>query len=598
MPRKSFTTQGARDYKAPPLMVDAGIVASLAACDPMHHTHKNYSLFALAGRSATQRTIARYPPLRLIMISNTYGHPTQRAKPRFLRSLMLISARRVQPWLVPLAIFVLWWVASERHWMSEQILPAPALVWQSAVELAQGELWTHLAISLGRLMLGLVAGVITGAVLGAWLGASHIAERLVLPTFTALAQIPTLAWIPLLMIFLGIGEWLKIAVLIKAVVVPVTLHTLVGVRDAQPTLRELASVMGLSRLSLIRRVIIPATAPSLMAGVRLALSAGWSSLLAVELLASSEGIGYLMVWARQLFMLDIVFVCIVLIGIIGVSMDSGISWIDRRWVFWPHPALAELKPGRHHSTQQWLIPWLLPLALIAVWQAGSWQGWLNPQSMASPGQVVLTLLHGLANGQLPAALGMTLGRTLGGFVLGGTLGVVVGLLLGVSARAQRLLGASLGALRQIAIFAWVPLLTAWFGLGEAAKWAFVAMAAFFPLFIATYRGVAHLPEHLHETSRVLQLTAYKRMRCLILPGAAPAIFSGLRLGMIYAWLGTIGAEYFMPSNGGIGSLMIGAQQLLRSDQIISCMILIGLTGATLNSLGQILEKSATRWRHQ
>lgn len=86
-----------------------------------------------------------------------------------------------------------------------------------------------------------------------------------------------------------------------------------------------------------------------MAGVRLALAAGWTSLLAVELLASSEGIGYLMVWARQLFMLDIVFVCIVVIGLIGVAMDRGIGLLDRRLVHWPHPATAHITRGPRYQ---------------------------------------------------------------------------------------------------------------------------------------------------------------------------------------------------------------------------------------------------------
>ncbi|EED42041.1 sulfate esters transport system permease protein, partial [Enterocytozoon bieneusi H348] len=118
--------------------------------------------------------------------------------------------------------------------MSEQILPPPSLVWSSAVELAGGELWNHLAISLQRLSWGLLAGIGAGALLGAVLGFSARAERLVFPTFSALSQVPTLAWIPLFMVFFGIGETLKLVVLVKAIVVPVTLHTLVGVRDAQP----------------------------------------------------------------------------------------------------------------------------------------------------------------------------------------------------------------------------------------------------------------------------------------------------------------------------------------------------------------------------
>ncbi len=143
----------------------------------------------------------------------------------------------------------------------------------------------------------------------------------------------------------------------------------------------------------------------------------------------------------------------------------------------------------------------------------------------------------------------------------------------------------------------MPLITAWFGLGEWAKAVFVALAAFFPLFIATQRSVATLSPQLTEAAQVLRLSLWQRLRKLVLPGAAPGIFAGLRLSLIYAWLGTLGAEYFMPSNGGIGSLMIGAQQLLQMDVIMAGMLLVGATGALINLLGQRLETRATRWRN-
>ncbi|MCY1178633.1 putative aliphatic sulfonates transport permease protein SsuC [compost metagenome] len=211
--------------------------------------------------------------------------------------------------------------------------------------------------------------------------------------------------------------------------------------------------------------------------------------------------------------------------------------------------------------------------------------------------MLATAYSGLLDGSLLGALGTSVGRALGGLVLGGSLGFGFGVLLGLSHVAERFLGPSLAGLRQIAIFAWVPLLTAWFGLGELAKWVFVGLAAFFPLFIATQRSVANLSPQLAEAAQVLRLNFWQRLRRLVLPGAAPGIFAGLRLGLIYAWLGTIGAEYFMPSGGGIGSLMIGAQQLLRMDLIMSSMLLIGLTGALLNHIGQYLEQRATQWRH-
>ncbi len=348
---------------------------------------------------------------------------------------------------------------------------------------------------------------------------------------------------------------------------------------------------------LIRRLVLPAALPAFMAGVRLALAAGWTSLLAVELLASSEGIGYLMVWARQLFMLDIVFVCIVVIGVLGVVMDRGIGWLDRQWVHWPHPATAQIRRGPRYEGWQRLQPWLLPLLLLALWQAASQQGWVDPNILVSPWAVLQTTLAGGLDGSLTTALGKSLGRALGGLLLGGSLGFAVGLWLGLSRRSERLLGPTLSALRQIAIFAWVPLLTAWFGLGELAKWVFIALAAFFPLFIATQRSVLNLSPQLREAAQVLRLNLWQRLRRLVLPGAASGIFAGLRLSLIYAWMGTLGAEYFMPSNGGIGSLMIGAQQLLRMDLIMSGMLLVGLTGAALNLIGQRIETRATCWRH-
>ncbi|MCO1695902.1 ABC transporter permease [Pseudomonas aeruginosa] len=534
-------------------------------------------------------------------IDKTLSPAWSRPLPRLAPPPSAAFARRLGdgllPWLLPLGLALLWWVASHRHWMSAQVLPTPELVWQSARELLAGELWSELAISLRRLAWGLLAGVASGAALGAWLGFSPRAERLVFPTFSALAQIPTLAWIPLFMLFFGIGELLKLVVLVKAVVVPVTIHTLVGVRDAQPKLREAAAVLRLPPRLLVWRLILPAALPAFLTGLRLALAQGWTSLLAVELLASSEGIGYLMVQGRQLFMLDIVFVCILIIGLVGVGMDRAIQWLDRRLLHWPQAATGEFRrrpPGRGWQRLQ---VWLPPLALLLLWQSASSAEWVNPAILASPLEVARATWSGALDGSLPGALFDSLKRTLGGLLLGGGLGFLGGLLLGLWRPAERFFGPTFAALRQVAIFAWVPLLTAWFGLGEPAKLTFVAIAAFFPLLLATQRGIASLPPSLGEAARVLRLGPWRRLLRLVLPGAAPSVFAGLRLALIYAWLGTIGAEYFMPSDGGIGSLMIGAQQLFRMDLIGAGMLLVGLTGALLNALGQRIEARATRWRH-
>lgn len=502
-------------------------------------------------------------------------------------------SRAALPLMVPLCVLALWWLASHLHWMSPLILPGPAQVLAAACELGSQDLPRQVLTSLRRLAVGWLIGSLAGIGLGAWMGSSLRAQRLLLPTFLGLAQVPTLAWIPLLMACLGIGEALKLVVLVKAVIVPVCLHTLAGVRDAQPRLREVALVLRLSAWQRWRWLYTPAALPAILAGVRLGLSSGWASLLAVELLASSEGLGYLMVWARQMFMLDIVFVCIACVGVLGLCMDTALAHLERRWLFWPSPELDALRPAAACAWQGAV----LPLALLSFWVLGSRLGWAGPNLLPPPAQALATLWSGISNGTLPTAMAISLARSATGLLLGGSCGVACGALLGLLPAAQRLFGGSLGALRQVAIFAWVPLLTAWFGLGEASKVAFVALACFFPMLVATQRGLAQRSVQLEEAARALRLGRWRQLRILWLSAAAPSLFAGLRVALIYAWLGTLGAEYFMPSNGGIGALMIGAEQLLRMDQILAAMLLISLAGAALGKLGHTLEHAATAWRY-
>ncbi|MET0533279.1 MAG: ABC transporter permease subunit [Steroidobacter sp.] len=492
-------------------------------------------------------------------------------------------------------MFVLWWLASRYEWMPQQILPEPALVWQAAVDLATQDLFVNLWISLRRLLWGLAGGIAAGVVLGALMGASRVIRQIIYPTFFALIQIPTLAWLPLFMIVFGIGEALKLAVIVKAVIVPVAIHTLAGIDDTQPKLREVAAALRLPWSVRLRTLVIPAGLPAFITGLRLALAQAWVSLLAVELLASSEGIGYLMVWGRQLFMLDIVFVCIIVIALVGWVMDRGIQTFDRVLIRWPRAATPELTWSRSKGYAR-LLPWLLPLTLLVMWQWASTRGIVDPNLLPAPTTVLAELRVGLLDGTLLNALSHSFARALAGLLLGGGIGVTLGLLLGMSRAMDRLLGPTLATLRQVAVFAWVPLITAWVGIGEPAKVTFVALAAFFPMFVAAHHGVVNRSAQLDEAARALRLSHGLKLRVLILPGAAAAIFAGLQLGLTYAWLGAIGSEYFMRSGPGIGGLMINAQQLARMDIVIGAMVLIGLSGALLRRLGEAIETRSTRWR--
>ncbi|MEK1904803.1 MAG: ABC transporter permease [Pseudomonas sp.] len=502
--------------------------------------------------------------------------------------------------LVPLALLLIWSLASSERWMPQQILPPPTRVWQTALGLWHSGALAQLWVSLALLAKGLLFGVLGGVLIGVAMGLSRRAEDIIAPSFYAFAQIPSLAWIPLLIVYLGIGDGLKLFLIFKAVVVPIAVHVQTGVRDVSPQLRESAAVLRLPGYLRFWRLTLPATLPALLTGLRLGLTAAWMTLIAVELLASSEGIGYLMVWGRQLFQLDLVFACIIIIGLTGWLMDRGIQALDGALIRWPRPALAA---HARHTPQQgwdWLATqarrWAIPLLILWGWGALVGSGKVNPAILPSPLGILRTGWAELLNGTLSAALGWSLLRSLLGLLLGSAVGIAVGLLLGLFRPLERLFSPSLAAFRQVALFAWVPLITAWAGIYDFAKVVFIALAAFLPVYLATWRGVANRSAQLDEVADTLRLSFAQRLWRLILPGAVPSIFAGLRLALIYAWLGSLGAEYFMNSGIGIGSYMVGAQQKFEMAKVFAGMVLVGVLGALLAALGQRLEQSASRWR--
>ncbi len=190
------------------------------------------------------------------------------------------------PWLMPAFFLLLWYVAAYARWMPEQILPAPGVVADTALSLLRADLLGQWAFSLRHLALGLLLGAIIGTVLGALFGLVPGAARRVEPLFYALAQIPTLGWIPLFMVLFGIDNGLKLAVIIKSTIVPLTLNTQQAVASVPEALSEAGKVMHFSRWQRLRWLVIPASLPGWFTGLRLALSQAWVSLIVVELLAS------------------------------------------------------------------------------------------------------------------------------------------------------------------------------------------------------------------------------------------------------------------------------------------------------------------------
>lgn len=264
-------------------------------------------------------------------ISETSGH----AGPRFSWPSRKRIGIGLTAFILPLALLVLWWVASDRGWLAEQILPSPVFVYETARDMIlSGEILYHTAVSLRRVVIGFAIGAALGLSLGVAMGLSERVEDYVKPLFLAFAQIPTLGWIPLLMLLVGIDETLKIIVIAKGALVPMALNTFTGIRNVSPRYLEVGHALRFSRWQRLRLIVLPGAVPSIFTGIRYGLTHSWTSLVGVELLASSEGLGYLLVWGRQMFWLDTVIVAMIAIGLVGFIMDKSLNNTEtliQRW---------------------------------------------------------------------------------------------------------------------------------------------------------------------------------------------------------------------------------------------------------------------------
>ncbi|MDR1660993.1 MAG: ABC transporter permease [Azoarcus sp.] len=237
--------------------------------------------------------------------------------------------------LFPLALLGLWQAAHYQEWLPPQILPSPQQTWETFWDLTRnGDLAANLWISLERVAWSVVAGGGIGLAIGFAIGLSPRAKAYLYPGFEVFAQFPVIGWIPLLMLFLGIDEALKIVAISLAVAPPVLINTYKGILDIPGALLEVGQVYAFSRRQTLLRIVIPAALPAIFSGIRQGLMQAWLSLIFVELLASSEGLGYLMHWARQVMQLDIVFAAIVVIGLIGFLLDWSLRRAESYFDSW------------------------------------------------------------------------------------------------------------------------------------------------------------------------------------------------------------------------------------------------------------------------
>lgn len=237
--------------------------------------------------------------------------------------------------LAPGVILVIWQMASNMGLINGTILPSPAKILEKFIQLIiNKKLFINLAISIWRVLQGFFIGSILGLALGISMGLFSKINKIMNSLVGILRPVPMIAWIPLLILWAGIGEGSKVSIIAIGTFWPVLLNTIQGIKGTDMKLLEVATVLEKKRLVILSKVILPNALPSIITGLRLGIGTAWSCVVASEMIAASKGIGYMIMYAREMSQPATIFVGVFSIGAIGLLIDKGFLKLEHRLLRW------------------------------------------------------------------------------------------------------------------------------------------------------------------------------------------------------------------------------------------------------------------------
>jgi taurine transport system permease protein len=266
--------------------------------------------------------------------------PKPAAKPRISRYLVPGEGSSVLVSLATvIALILLWWLATHLGWIRPLFLPKPEAIWFAAKQAVAGDLdnhtlWVHIGWSLWRVISAFVLAVLTGIPIGLMMGMSRLARGIFDPPIEFYRPLPPLAYLPLMIIWFGIGELSKVLLIYLACFAPVALAARAGVRSVSQEQLNAALSMGASRAQLIRYVVLPAALPDILVGLRIGMGVGWTTLVAAEMVAATAGLGQMVLNASNFLRTDVVIMGIILIGVFAYLFELAMRWLERWLVPW------------------------------------------------------------------------------------------------------------------------------------------------------------------------------------------------------------------------------------------------------------------------
>jgi sulfonate transport system permease protein len=238
--------------------------------------------------------------------------------------------------------------------------------------------------------------------------------------------------------------------------------------------------------------------------------------------------------------------------------------------------------------------WIVPVLIVALWQTGSALGLVPDSILPSPASVLAAGWRLTCTGELPVNIGISFLRAMAGLVVGGGIGLAFGLANGLSRVSESLTDSTLQMIRNVPHLALIPLVIVWFGIDEGAKLFLVALGVFFPVYINTLHGVRSVDPQLIEMASSYGMSRAELFRRVILPGALPSIFVGLRYALGVMWLTLIVAET-IAAQSGVGYMAMQAREFMMTDVVVLSILIYALLGKLADTTARALERTFLPW---
>lgn len=270
------------------------------------------------------------------LMASVQPQPQKNNVPREV-NITLISSMTI------VVLLAIWWFVTAVGWIDALFLPSPVAVLDRLQDLMTNgymsiSLWSHIGASLGRIGTALIAAVITAIPVGIAIGRNKVIRGVVDPIIEFYRPIPPLAYLPLIVIWCGIGELSKVLLIYLAIFAPIVIATATGVRSVDQAKIRAAQSLGATPLQIIQHVVLPSALPGILTGIRIGLGVGWSTLVAAELVGASEGLGFMVQSSSQLLATDVVIVGILIIAVIAFALEIGLRRLQKKLVPWDKQA--------------------------------------------------------------------------------------------------------------------------------------------------------------------------------------------------------------------------------------------------------------------